>query len=206
MKKLDKTGPDDLILREPFMFFDNFTGLNQQVTVDFNDLSVIQSVPTIRPDNKVIFNVDQDGYVDSKYDYFYYEIGLEKTLTKPVSTLYLTNDRNLLSSLENLCLMIGLYSNEYNVFNQFVNFELKKHDTKFWKADIFTEEKLNSEFPISVYPEPDFFIRRYIKFTPSDKNLSKNTKFNKDSFGNAHRSGLFRCIEVGFLVDPGKIK
>jgi hypothetical protein len=41
-------------------------------------------------------------------------------------------------------MVIGLWNNEVDHFANYCNFELKKSDTKFWKAEIFIEDKLNA--------------------------------------------------------------
>jgi hypothetical protein len=199
--ELKSCAGDGLLLRQPIMYFYNFTGLNQQLTIDFNNLKIVESYPAVRTDNRVVFTVDQDGFVDSKYDYFYYEIALEKTLTKPEVILYFSNDKNLITSLNNLALVIGLMSDEIKHFVQFANFELKKSDTKFWKIEVFSETKLNAELPITIYPEPDYFIRRYVKFTPSNTGNKTNTKFGITKLPYSARTGKMRIVEWGILIN-----
>jgi hypothetical protein len=55
--------------------------------------------------------------------------------------------------------------------------------------------------PLSIYPQPEFFIRRYVKFTPSTTGNKNNTKFGKVSLPKEHRHGTLRVVEFGVIID-----
>jgi len=203
-------GPHDphTLFRKPIMYLYNMTGMLQSVTVDFGEMVLPDSVPEIRDDGKITFNLDSDSFINSKYKYLYYEIEYDKPLPKPAATITIVNDKSLTDGLSNLAIMCGLWSNEVTDFVAYWDLELKRSDCKYWKCDILTEKELDPILPINIFPKPDFFIRRYIRFTESDNGQKINTKLSKDvKFQTAPRMGAIRVIEWGGMIaDSGLIQ
>ena len=128
-------GPLDphTLFRKPIMYLYNMTGLLQSVTVDFGEMVLPDSIPEIRDDGKITFNLDPDSFINSKYRYLYYEIEYDKPLPKAAASITIINDKSLTDGLTNLAIMCGLWSNEVTDFVAYWDLELKRSDCKYWK-------------------------------------------------------------------------
>jgi hypothetical protein len=191
--------PSSGIIRKPVMYLYNMTGLIQSMAVDFKGNKLADSVPEIRKDNKIVFNLSTDGFINDKYDYLYYEFIIDKDIPRATYYAYVRNDSQLMDDLTKLANMSSLFGREASDFAVYWNLELKRNECKFYKVEIYDEDKLNKLFPIEVYPAPDFFIRRYFKFTPIDKPAKTNISLLTDKFKS--RSGAIRVVEWGGWID-----
>ena len=192
----ESTGVSSLVLRKPIMYFYNMTGLSQQFTVDFKNNKIPDSVPEVRKDNKLVFTVEADSSINGKYNYLYYEFEIDKE-PKSNTYTYVRNNKDLYDNLIRLCQAIGLQGQEQIDFACYWELELKRLDCEYYKCEIFTEDKLDKLFPMEISPTPDYFIRRYVKFVPSDK-LGKGN-LDSNSLRKA-RVGAWRICEWGGLI------
>jgi hypothetical protein len=198
-------GPDDLIIRKPVMYLYNMSGMVQSMSVDFKNNKVVDSIPTVRQDNKLVFNLDTDSFINAKYDYLYYEFLIDKEIPRATYYAYVRNDKNLIDDLTKLANMSSMFGRESADFSSYWNMELKRSDTKFYKVEIYDEDKLNKLFPIDVFPEPGYFLRRYFKFSECDKPAKSNISLLQDKYRT--RTGSIRVVEWGGWIEGNtKIK
>jgi hypothetical protein len=201
LKKM--TEPNDKIcVRKPVMYLYNMTGMVQSMAVDFKSNVVIDSIPTIRKDNKLVFNLDADSYINSKYDYLYYEFEIDKEIPRATYYAYVRNDKNLTEDLVKLANMSSLFGRESSDFANYWGLELKRTESKYFKVEIYDEDKLDKLFPIEIYPEPQYILRRYFKFTPCDKTSKSNIDILKSKYKS--RTGEIRVVEWGGWVNEAK--
>jgi hypothetical protein len=193
------TGP---LVRKPVMYIYNMSGAVISMTVDFKTNVVVDAVPALRKDNKVMFNLDGDSYINSKYDYLYYEFEITKDIPRATYYAYIRNDFNLLEDLLKLANMSGLFGREASDFATYWNLELKRDACKYYKVEIYDEDKLDKLFPIDVFPQPGFFLRRYFKFTPCDKTSKSNIELLKSKYRS--RTGNIRIAEWGGWISEAK--
>lgn len=197
---------NQVLFKKPIMYLYNMTGTSRQIAVDFGSSKIPDAVPAIRADGKLVFNLDSDGYINNKYKYLYYEIEYDKPLPKGAATIYVSNDKFLSEGLANLARLCGLWSQEITDFVGYWELELKRSDCAFWKCDILTEKELDPIIPITVSPKPEFFIRRYIKFSESDKGQKTSSKVSKDiRIQTPFRSGELRVCEWGGVISDAKV-
>jgi hypothetical protein len=193
---------EPVLFKKPIMYLYNMTGTTVPVTVDFGSIVIPDAIPEIREDGKITFNLDSDSYIDNKYKYLYYEIAYDKPLPKAALSIYISNDKFLSEGLANLARLCGLWSDEIADFVTYWDLELKRSDCKYWKCDILTEKELDPILPITVFPRPEFFIRRYIKFSESDKGQKISSKTSKDiRLTTPMRTGKLRVCEWGGMIN-----
>jgi hypothetical protein len=193
---------EPLLFKKPIMYLYNMTGVTHQVTVDFGSIVLPDAIPAIRSDGKITFNLDSDSYIDNKYKYLYYEIEYDKPLPKAALTVWVSNDKFLSEGLANLARLCGLWSDEVQDFVTYWDLELKRSDCRFWRCDILTEAELDPILPITVFPKPEFFIRRYIKFSESEKGQKISSKTSKDiRLQTPVRTGSLRVCEWGGCIN-----
>lgn len=196
-------GAGTVLFRKPIMYLYNLSGSVMQCTVDFKTTVLVDSVPEVRKDNKIVFNLDSDSYVNSKYRYLYYEIDASEGIPKSSIYTYVRNDKNLYGDLERLAVICGLYGKEAVDFASYWELEVSRYDQPYFKCEILTEAKLDKPFPIEITPQPEYFIRRYIKFMPSEK-LGKS---QLEGLERRARMGGLRVIEWGGVIaDEKKIR
>ncbi len=193
---------DKIILRKPVMYLYNMSGMVMSMSVDFKTNVIVDSIPLVRKDNKIVFNLDADSYINSKYDYLYYEFEINKEIPRASYYTYVRNDKNLIDDLIKLANMSSLFGRESTDFANYWGLELKRNDCKYFKVEIYDEDKLNKLFPIEIYPEPEFMLRRYFKFVPCDKTIKSNIDLLKSKYKS--RTGNIRVVEWGGFVDQGK--
>lgn len=193
---------DGICVRKPIMYIYNMSGEVQNMSIDFKTCKVLDSVPKIRKDNKLIFSLDTENFINNKYGYLYYEFALDQDITRSNSYVFIRNDRNLSSDLNKLANICSLFGEEARDFVTYWDLELKRSDTPYYKCEIYDEDKLSKLFPMDIDPEPNFLIRRYIKFLPVDKLGKSNTEALKAKWKS--RMGNIRVIEWGGWIDESK--
>lgn len=191
-----------VVVKKPVMYLYNFSGDTLNCNVDFRTNVIVDSVPEIRKDNKIVFALDSDSFINNKYSYLYYEFGLQGNEPKSSSYAFVRNDRNLDTDLERLARMIGLMNNEVTDFVTYWSLELKREETPFWKCEVFDESKLDKLFPLEITPTPNFLVRRYVKFVQADK-LGKGN-VTPELFRPKARTGALRIMEWGGWISGSK--
>lgn len=196
------------LFKKPIMYLYNMTGTSKQVAVNFGSAVIPDAVPAIRDDGKLVFNLDSDGYIDNKYRYLFYEIEYDKPLPKGALTIWISNDKFLQEGLANVAKLCGLWSDEIIDFVNYWDLELKRSDCKYWKCEILTEKELDPIIPIEISPKPDWFIRRYVKFSEDDKGQRISSKTGRDvRISTPPRMGELRVCEWGGMIaDSGTIQ
>ena len=186
-------------MRKPVMYFYNNTGDNLQVAVDFQFEGLHDTIPKVRDDNKIIFTLDNEGFINNKYKYLYYEINFTKELPKAEYVYYLDNNKYLDDQLRKLCMYFKFWNNEIDDFVAYWELELKRIEDKYIRCDIYTEVVLDELFPIDIVPKPGWMIRRYIRFVPVDKKGRE-----KIDIPFKQRAHEFKVCEWGGLVSDSK--
>lgn len=193
------------LMKKPIMYLYNFTGDTLNCNVDFKSNIIADSVPEIRKDNKIVFSLDSDSYINEKYAYLYYEFDITGNEPKSSSYTFVKNNKNLDYDLERLANCLGFNPDEAKDFVCYWGLELKRLDTPFFKCEIFDETKLDKLFPIEIDPAPAWIARRYVKFLPVDK-IGKGN-ITAEQFRPRARTGSLRIFEWGgFIAGSGKIK
>ena len=194
-------GGGDIAMRKPIMYFYNFTGDTLNCNVDFKSNIVIDSVPEIRKDNKIVFSLDSDSFINDKYGYLYYEFDITGNEPKSSSYTFIRNNKGLDYDLERLANCLGFNQKEATDFIAYWDLELKRLEAPFFKCEIFDETKLEKLFPIEIDPVPNFLARRYVKFVPVDKMGKGN--ITAEQFKPKARMGALRVFEWGGYIAGG---
>lgn len=155
---------------------------------------VIRTIPDYNHRWRVM--VREDGLIDGRYRYLFYEAALDKKIELPRHGWSVRHD-DLGDWFDNHLREMGLNRTEANDLKEYWIGNLP--DSPFYTIRLIEPSVVNKRLGLKIDPKPDRLLRVLLSFTPSDKAMEiKAPKLDR-----FRRKG-FTAVEWGGILDDGR--